>query len=116
MSEETTATEELIEDAPIVEDDSIAEDAPITEGEAPTGPSLGLVDIKNAVAVLDYAAEQGAFKGWGTINQVISVRQKLVEFVDAATPQEVKDAEAAAAAEAAGGTASEDAPAAEDAA
>lgn len=66
----------------------------------PEGPALGLVDIKNAVAVIDYAAEQGAFKGWGTINQVISVRQKLAQFIDAATPPEVKEAEAAAAAEA----------------
>jgi len=87
MSDETVTDEVATEE--------VVEQTMAPNGD-PDGPALGLVDIKNAVAVIDYAAEQGAFKGWGTINQVIAVRQKLAQFIDAATPQEVKDAEAAA--------------------
>ena len=53
-----------------------------TEG----GPQLTLADVKNAVNVIDYAANQGAFKGWEVIAQVMQVRQRLAAFVEAATP------------------------------
>ncbi|RYD78909.1 MAG: hypothetical protein EOP84_13695 [Verrucomicrobiaceae bacterium] len=46
---------------------------------------LGISDIQNAVAVIDYACDQGAFKGWNTIEQVLQVRARLKTFVDAAT-------------------------------
>ena len=85
MTEETQEVQSVDE---TVEGNEVASDA----------PALGLVDIKNAIAVIDYAAEQGSFKGWGTIQQVMNVRQKLAAFVEASTPQEVKDAEAAEAA------------------
>lgn len=45
---------------------------------------LSISDIQNAVAVIDYACEQGAFKGWATIEQVLTVRARLKAFVDAA--------------------------------
>ncbi len=50
------------------------------------GPQLTLADIKNAVSVIDHAAEQGAFKGWQTIAQVMEVRQRLAAFAESASP------------------------------
>jgi len=50
-------------------------------------PSLGIQDIKNALSVIDYAAEQGAFKGWSTIEQVLAVRNRLNNFVNFAQQQ-----------------------------
>ncbi len=44
-------------------------------------PSLGIQDINNALKIIDFAAEQGAFKGWNTIQQVLSVREKIAAFV-----------------------------------
>ena len=57
-----------------------------TQPVTPTAPSIDLVDLQNAVKVIDYACEQGAFKGWQVIEQVISVREKLANFLKAATP------------------------------
>lgn len=62
-------------------------------------PSLGIQDIKNALSVIDYAAEQGAFKGWGTIEQVIAVRTRLNNFVNFAQQQLSENAEASEATE-----------------
>lgn len=45
------------------------------------GPNLSITDIQNALRVIDFAADQGAFKGWSTIEQVYAVRQKLNAFV-----------------------------------
>lgn len=69
-------------------------------------PSLGLVDIQNALKVIDFACDQGAFKGWSTIEQVQIVRTKLAAFVsyaaassEAATAEDneaVEDTEASA--------------------
>lgn len=61
-----------------------------TESEA---PSLGLQDIQNALKIIDFAADQGAFKGWTTVQQVMSVRNKIADFVayaeaNAETPTE----------------------------
>ncbi len=53
---------------------------------APTAPSIELADLQNAVKIIDYACEQGAFKGWQVIEQVISVREKIATFLKAATP------------------------------
>jgi hypothetical protein len=53
-----------------------------TVEEAPV--SLSLNDIQNAVKVIDFAAEQGAFKGWKTIEQVLNVRQRLNSFLEVA--------------------------------
>lgn len=56
--------------------------------EAVAGPAISLVDLQNAIKIIDYACEQGAFKGWTVIEQVRIVRAKLAEFVDASTPAE----------------------------
>lgn len=51
-------------------------------------PTIGLQDLQNAIKVIDYACDQGAFKGWQVIEQVAAVRSKLAAFVAAATPPE----------------------------
>jgi hypothetical protein len=45
-------------------------------------PTLGLQDITNALKIIDFACEQGAFKGWNTIEQVRAVRAKIAAFLD----------------------------------
>lgn len=50
--------------------------------------SLNIADLRNLLSVVDYAAAQGAFKGWETINQVLQVREKLAAFVLAAQQAE----------------------------
>ena len=50
-----------------------------TEEEAPT---LGLQDFKNILIIFDLAADEGAFKGWSTIQQVLIQRTRIVDFVD----------------------------------
>ncbi len=54
---------------------------PAIEPAVAAPPSIGLADLQNAVKVIDYAAEQGAFKGWTVIEQVIAVRNKINAFV-----------------------------------
>ncbi|RYD59628.1 MAG: hypothetical protein EOP83_20550 [Verrucomicrobiaceae bacterium] len=61
-----------------VTENTVTEEAPI---------SLSLNDIQNAVKVIDFAAEQGAFKGWKTIEQVLNVRQRLNAFLEVAQAQ-----------------------------
>lgn len=48
--------------------------------------SLGLNDIRDAIRCIDFAAEQGAYKGWQTIQQVLIVRNRLNAFVSAVAP------------------------------
>ncbi len=55
-------------------------------------PTLNVVDIQNAVAVIDHAADNGAFRTWDTIVKVLEVRNKLSAFVAAATPKEAEAA------------------------
>lgn len=56
---------------------------------------LSLNDIQNAVKVIDFAADQGAFKGWKTIEQVLVVRQRLNSFLEAAAANGAEEAPAA---------------------
>ena len=51
-----------------------------------TAPVIQITDLQNAVQIIDYACEQGAFKGWKVIEQVIAVREKLAAFLAAAAP------------------------------
>jgi hypothetical protein len=60
---------------------------------------LSLTDIQNAVKVIDFAADQGAFKGWQVVEQVLTVRNRLNAFLSAAEEaQKNESAESAAAA------------------
>lgn len=47
---------------------------------------LNIADIQNAIRIIDYAADQGAFKGWNTIEQVLIVRNRMNEFLKATQP------------------------------
>lgn len=51
-------------------------------------PKISVDDIKNSIRIIDFAAEQGAFKGWKVIEQVLLVRNRLNEFVLAVAPTE----------------------------
>jgi len=44
---------------------------------------LTLVDLKNLLIILDYAANNGLFKGWETMKNVISLRERLDSFIRA---------------------------------
>lgn len=47
--------------------------------------NLNLSDLADAVRVIDYAADQGAFRGWTNIRQIIALRDRLDIFVTAAS-------------------------------
>lgn len=51
-------------------------------------PTITVDDIANAVQIIDYAADQGAFRGWKTIEQVLTVRARLQNFLEAAQAQQ----------------------------
>jgi hypothetical protein len=61
-------------------------DTKAAETAAPAAPVIQITDLQNAVQIIDYACEQGAFKGWKVIEQVIAVREKLAAFLAAAAP------------------------------
>lgn len=46
--------------------------------------NLNITDITDAVRVIDYASEQGAFRGWDNIRQIIALRDRLDLFITAA--------------------------------
>jgi hypothetical protein len=52
-----------------------------------TAPTLQVQDLQNLLQIVDYAADQGAFKGWTTISQVFAVRQKLHAFLQSVAPK-----------------------------
>lgn len=58
-------------------------ETPVESAPAPAfeAPSLGIQDIQNVLKIIDFAADQGVFKGWQTIQQVFSVREKVAAFV-----------------------------------
>jgi len=55
---------------------------------APPAPNLSITDIQNAIRVIDFASDQGAFRGWQTIEQVLLVRNRLNDFLKAVLPPE----------------------------
>lgn len=44
-------------------------------------PQLNIADIQGAVAAIDYACAQGAYKGWDVVRSVFETREKLAAFV-----------------------------------
>ena len=63
-----------------------AQDAAATSTPQPA--NLSVTDIQNAIRVIDFASDQGAFRGWQTIEQVLLVRNRLNDFVKAVLPPE----------------------------
>lgn len=45
---------------------------------------LNIQDLQNYLQIIDYAAEQGIFRGWTVISQVYEVRMRLYNFLLAA--------------------------------
>lgn len=50
-------------------------------------PQITLVDLQNALRIIDVAAERGAFKG-GELTSIGSVRDKLAAFLEVSMPKE----------------------------
>lgn len=48
--------------------------------------TLSVVDIQNALAIIDAAVERKTFGGWNEILQVKGVRDRLATFVEAINP------------------------------
>lgn len=57
------------------------------ETTATEQPSIQLVDLANALRIIDAAAERGAFKG-PELSQVGAVRDKIAAFLNAVAPQQ----------------------------
>lgn len=57
-----------------------------TETLEQSAPQLQIGDIEAAVKVIDYAAENGSFKGWAVIQEVLVLRNRLVAFLESVTP------------------------------
>lgn len=52
--------------------------------DSPSPINLNVTDISDAVKVIDHAAEQGAYRGWTNIRQILALRDRLDAFVVAA--------------------------------
>jgi hypothetical protein len=59
---------------------------PVNDPTATTPVNLDVNDIANAVKIIDFACDQGAFKGWDTLLGVKGVRDRLSTFL-ASIPQ-----------------------------
>jgi ferritin-like protein len=55
-----------------------------------TDATLFPSDISDAVKIIDYAAEQGAFRGWENIRQILVVRDRLHTFSESVLKAEEK--------------------------
>jgi hypothetical protein len=60
--------------------------ATLPTGPDATAPQLSFQDLDNVVKIIDFAAEQGAFKGWSVLTQVKEVRDRIATFVEAVSP------------------------------
>ena len=70
-----------------------------TDASAQTVPQddvLTPADIQNAVRIIDFACDQGAFKGWEVIQKVLLVRNRLNNFLLAVMPPQEEAATDAA--------------------
>lgn len=54
----------------------------MTTETTPTLTSFTPDDLRAAVILIDYACEQGAFKGWENINKAFAVRNRIASFVE----------------------------------
>ncbi len=54
----------------------------MTTDTTPNPASFTPDDLRAAVILIDYACEQGAFKGWENINKAFAVRNRIASFVE----------------------------------
>lgn len=57
-------------------------------------PQITLIDLQNALRVIDVSAERGAFKG-SELTSVGAIRDKLALFLEASLPKEESNPEEA---------------------
>jgi hypothetical protein len=57
--------------------------------------SLDIADIVAAIAEIDYAAEQAAYRGWQNIRQILALRDRLEAFAQAPAEQNINVTEIA---------------------
>ena len=67
----------------------------MTEPVKTEEPTIGLVDLQNALRIIDAAAERGAFRG-NELSSVGTVRDKIASFLAHALPPEAPAEEAPA--------------------
>lgn len=56
-----------------------------TTEQTTENPTIQLVDLANALRVVDVAAERGAFRG-NELSQVGAIRDKIATFLNAVSP------------------------------
>lgn len=72
-------TASAVADAPVV--------APAATAPAqPQQPVLDVQDLQNLLNIVDFSAQQGVFKGWDTIIQIFTLRNKLANFLQSISP------------------------------
>jgi hypothetical protein len=54
----------------------------MTSATTPTLDAFTPDDLRAAVILIDYACEQGAFKGWENIQKAFTVRNRIAAFVE----------------------------------
>lgn len=69
-----------------------------------TDATLNVTDIADLLKIVDYAAEQGAYRGWANIRQILAVRDRVEKFVASTTALNKPDAALSEAASAADST------------
>jgi hypothetical protein len=45
-------------------------------------PTLNLRDFQISLKIIDFAADEGALKGWSTIQQILPQRTRIVDFIN----------------------------------
>jgi len=64
----------------------VAAETVTVETPVDENPTIQIVDLANALSIIDAAAERGAFKG-NELTQVGAVRDRLAIFLKAVAPQ-----------------------------
>lgn len=74
---------------PVEEQKTPATEQPAT-GPVPNAPDLNIVDLRNAIHIIDVAVARRAFGGWEEINNVKAVRDRFHAFLSAVAPDEIQ--------------------------
>lgn len=70
----------------------MSDDTTATDTATPTGSStLTYDDLAMVVKAIDYAADQGAFKGWQVIETVLGLRGRINAFLADHAPAPATD-------------------------
>ncbi len=50
-------------------------------------PNIQIGDIEAVVKIIDHACDEGAFKGWQIVTEVLNVRNRLATFLQSVAPK-----------------------------